>query len=254
MAQLRLKWMPEFEKVVSPKKDVLPDRPPSGRYGRTAIVVPGSFGQAIVRTEFAQDVWGYWCLCTRPRIVPRIVLLSLCLLLVTCRNEGPEVRYNFDKNSDFSKFRTYTWVPLQNDPKIDRLRGEQIKAAVDAEIAKKGLVKTEADTADLYIGYQAAIEKETQFTSYKTDWGLGPGWSGGNLHGAVGGVTTGQMSTIYTGQLALDMYDRKNHWLVWRGVANKTIDIDASQTKQQKNLERAVVTLLKNYPPSSGAN
>jgi len=186
--------------------------------------------------------------------VPRVVLLPLCLLVVACRNEGPEVRYNFDKNSDFSKFRTYTWVPLRNDPKIDRLRGEQIKAAVDREIAKKGLVKTEADTADLYIGYQAAIEKETQFTSYKTDWGLGPGWSGGNLHGAVGGVTTGQMSTIYTGQLALDMYDRKNHWLVWRGVANKTIDIDASQTKQQKNLERAVVTLLKNYPPSSGAN
>jgi hypothetical protein len=62
------------------------------------------------------------------------------------------------------------------------------------------------------------------------------------------------MSTIYTGQLALDIYDRRNHWLIWRGIANKTIDIDASQTKQQRNLERAVRKLLKNYPPSSGAN
>jgi hypothetical protein len=186
--------------------------------------------------------------------VPRIVLFSVCLLLVACRDDGPDVRYNFDKNSDFSKFRTYAWVPLRDDPRIDSLRGEQIKAAVDAEIAKKGLVKTEAETADLYLGYQAAIEKEMQFSSYKTNWGVGPGWSGGNLHSAVGGVTTGQMSTIYTGQLALDIYDRRNHWLIWRGIANKTIDIDASQTKQQRNLERAVGKLLKNYPPSSGAN
>jgi hypothetical protein len=184
----------------------------------------------------------------------KIVLFSLCLLLVACRDEGPEVRYNFDKNSDFSKFRTYTWVSLGDDSRMDRLRDEQIKAAVDKEIEKRGLVKAGADTADLYLGYQAAIEKETQFTSYKTDWGLGPGWSGGNLHSGVSGVTTGQMSTIYTGQLALDIYDRKNHWLVWRGVANKTIDIDASQTKQQKNLERAVAKLLKNYPPPSSAN
>jgi hypothetical protein len=186
--------------------------------------------------------------------VHRVGLFSVCLLLVACRDDGPDVRYNFDKNADFSKFRTYAWVPLRNDPRIDSLRGEQIKAAVDAEIAKKGLVKTEADTADLYLAYQAAIDKETHFTSYKTDWGLGPGWSGGNLHSAVGGVTTGQMSTIYTGQLALDIYDRRNHWLIWRGIANKTIDIDASQTKQQRNLERAVRKLLKNYPPSSGAN
>ena len=207
-----------------------------------------------MRTEFADDVCGYWSLCIRPRIVHRIVLISVCLLLVACRDDGPDVSYNFDKNSDFSKFRTYAWVPLRNDPRIDSLRGEQIKAAVDAEIAKKGLVKTEADTADLYLAYQAASEKQTQFTSYKTDWGLGPGWSGGNLHSAVGGVTTGQMSTIYTGQLALDIYDRRNHWLIWRGIANKTIDIDASQTKQQRNLERAVRKLLKNYPPSSGAN
>ena len=184
----------------------------------------------------------------------KVVLFSVCLLLVACRDDGPEVRYNFDKDSDFSKFRTYTWVPLRDDPRIDSLRGEQIKAAVDAEIAKKGLVKTEADTADLYIGYQAAVEKETQFTSYKTNWGVGPGWSPGNVHSGVGGVTAGQMSTIYTGQLALDIYDRKNHWLVWRGVANKTIDIDASQTKQQKNLKRAVAKLLKNYPPPSSAN
>jgi hypothetical protein len=62
-------------------------------------------------------------------------------------------------------------------------------------------------------------------------------------------MTTGQTSTIYTGQLDLDMYDSANHDLVWRGVASKTIDTNAKPDKQQKNLIKAVAKLLKNYPP-----
>jgi hypothetical protein len=62
-------------------------------------------------------------------------------------------------------------------------------------------------------------------------------------------MTTGQTSTIYTGQLDLDMYDSANHDLVWRGVASKTIDANAKPDKQQKNLIKAVAKLLKNYPP-----
>ena len=62
-------------------------------------------------------------------------------------------------------------------------------------------------------------------------------------------MTTGQTSTIYTGQLAVDMYDSKGHDLVWRGVASKTIDTKAKPEKQTKNLAKAVKKLLKNYPP-----
>ena len=129
------------------------------------------------------------------------------------------------------------------------LRDQQIKDATDTELIKKGLVRTDGDTADLYIGYQAAIDRDTQFTSYKTDWGYGPGWSGGNQYARVGGVTTGQTSTIYTGQFALDMYDSINHRLVWRGVASKTIDPKAAPDEQQNNLAKAIAKLLKNYTP-----
>jgi len=34
---------------------------------------------------------------------------------------------------------------------------KQITDALDAELAKKGLTKTDADSADLYIAYQTAI-------------------------------------------------------------------------------------------------
>ena len=62
-------------------------------------------------------------------------------------------------------------------------------------------------------------------------------------------TTTGQTSTIHVGQLAVDMYDSNNHTLVWRGLASKTIDAKAKPDKQQKNLDKAVAKLMKNYPP-----
>jgi hypothetical protein len=45
------------------------------------------------------------------------------------------------------------------------------------------------------------------------------------------------------------MYDSANHTLVWRGVASKTLDPKAKPDKQQKNLQKTVSKLLKNYPP-----
>ena len=80
-------------------------------------------------------------------------------------------------------------------------------------------------------------------------WGYGPGWYGGGWYGAGGGVTTGTTSTIYIGQLALDMYASAPHKLVWRGVVSKTLDTKAKPDKQEKNLKKAVAKMLKNYPP-----
>ena len=78
----------------------------------------------------------------------------------------------------------------------------------------------------------------------------GPGWYRGGWYGGGGmTTTTGQTSTIYVGQLAVDMYNPKDHDLVWRGIASKTIDTKAKPEKQQKNLTKAVAKLLKNFPP-----
>jgi hypothetical protein len=162
-----------------------------------------------------------------------------------------DVRYNFDKNAPFSTYKTYKWVSIKDAAKVSDLVDKQIKDAIDAELRTKGLTKVETDNADLFIGYQAAVGEEKQFTSYSTDWGYGPGWGRGGWYGAGGmsTTTTGQTSTIYVGQLALDMYDSTKHNLVWRGVASKTIDQKAKPDKQQKNLAKAVTKLLKNYPP-----
>jgi hypothetical protein len=162
-----------------------------------------------------------------------------------------DVRYNFDKAADFSKYKTYKWVAIKGANQLDDLIDKQIKDSLDAELAAKGLSKVDGDNADLFIGYQTAIGQEKQFTSYNTDWGYGGGWYRGGWYGPTGGMTTGQTSTIYTGQLALDMYDSKDRDLVWRGVASKTLDPKAKPEKREKNLKKAAAKLLKNYPPKA---
>jgi Domain of unknown function (DUF4136) len=175
---------------------------------------------------------------------------AAALLLLGGNALAQDVRYNFDKDADFSKFKTYKWVDIKGAQKPNDLVDKQIKDTIDTQLATKGLSKVDSDDADLLMGYQTAIGSEKQFTSYNSGWGYGPGWYGGGWYGGGGmSTTTGQTSTIYTGQLALDMYEQGKKDLVWRGAVSKTIDQKAKPDKQQKNLTKAITKLLKNYPP-----
>src|SRR5215813_12201055 len=173
------------------------------------------------------------------------VLSVVTLLLAMGSSLAQDVRYNFDKSADFSKFKTYKWVPIKDVSKVSDLVDKQIKEAIDAELATKGLTKVDGDDANLYIGYQPAVGTEKQFNSYSTGWGYGPGWGGG-WYGGMGSTSTtyGQTSTIYVGQLVVDMYDPANKDLVWRGVASKSLDEKAKPEKRQKNLTKAMKKLL----------
>jgi Domain of unknown function (DUF4136) len=177
-----------------------------------------------------------------------LLMIALFVLGGRCAI-AQDIRYDFDKGKDFSKYKTYEWVPIKGADEPDELTAKQITGAIDAELASKGLTKTDSDNADLYIGYQTAIGTEKQFTSYNTGWGYGPGW-GGRWYGAGGmGTTYGSTSTVYVGQLDLSMYDSAQKELVWRGVASKTLDPKAKPEKKQKNITKAVQKLLKKYPP-----
>jgi hypothetical protein len=182
----------------------------------------------------------------------RLCLLfsGLLLLIVAGSAAAQDVRYNFDKEADFTKFKTYKWVPIQGATQVNDLLDSQIKGAIDAELAKKGLSKVEGDNADLLIGYQAAVTQEKEFNSYSSGWGAGPGFYRGGWYGAGGmTTTTGSTSTIYVGSIAVDMYEVPKKDLAWRGMVSKTIDQKAKPDKQQKNLAKAMEKLFKNYPP-----
>ncbi len=169
----------------------------------------------------------------------RFRLFCIAWLLITASSALSQViHYSFDDTENFSKFKTYKWVTLKNETRIDELTDQQIKAALDAAFARKGLTKIDGDSAaDLLIGYQTTGQYDQQF-----GWAPGPGWR------ATGG---GKSWIIYKGELAVAMSDAAKHGLVWRGVASKALDPKANPGKRQKNLDKAVAKLMKNYPPPS---
>src|ERR1700746_2278215 len=116
----------------------------------------------------------------------RLTLLIVALLLSSVTPAvAQDVRYDFDKEKDFSKYKTYKWVPIKGADLPDDLTQKALTSAIDAQLATKGLTKIDSDDADLYVGYQTAIGQEKEFTSYNTGWGYGPGWGGGWCGGGM---------------------------------------------------------------------
>src|SRR4051812_29636308 len=132
----------------------------------------------------------------------RLFVLSLLLGLAGAGTAAAQdVRYNFDKNANFASFKTYKWVQIKGATPLNNLADQQVKAAVDAELAKKGLTKSESDTADLYVGYQGAVGQEKEYTSFDSGCGYGPGWYGGGGDSLGGGAKSGRAAPHLLRQL-----------------------------------------------------
>src|ERR1700756_1062608 len=169
------------------------------------------------------------------RIVPTMFVIASLMYAVAM---AQDVRYNSMPGTDFSKYHTYKWVTIDGADQPSQILDAQIKQAIDAQLATKGLTKTDDDKADLYIGYQVAMTQDKQWNAYGT---------GGYRWG--GGMASATQSTITTGSLTLDMYEPGTKSLVWTGSATKEIDTNAKQDKIEKNLNKGMAKLFKNYPP-----
>jgi Domain of unknown function (DUF4136) len=167
----------------------------------------------------------------------RIVFAFALALTAGIVTSGQDVRYNYMPGTDFSKYHTYKWVSIEGGAHPNQIVDAEIKQSVDSQLALKGLTKTDSDKADLYVGYQIAVDQEKQWNAF----GMG-----GVRWGGMGSATS---STITNGTLVLDMYDPATKQLVWTGNATKTLDPSGNQAKNQKNLDKAMQKLLKNYPP-----
>jgi len=166
------------------------------------------------------------------------VAVMTLLLFAAGRATAQDVQTNAMPGTDFSKYHTYKWVAIEGGTHPDQIVDQEIKQAIDSQLAAKGMTKSDSDKADLYVGYQVAVNQEKQWNAYGMGGGLR--W---------GGMASATASTINTGTLVLDMYDPTTKQLVWTGRVSKTLDPKANQEKQNKNLNNAMAKLLKNYPP-----
>jgi hypothetical protein len=146
------------------------------------------------------------------------------LVFVAGSAAAQDVTYNAMPGTNFSKYHTYKWVDIAGGAHPNQIVDAEIKQAVDGQLAQKGLTKTDDEKADLYVGYQVAVDQQKQWNAY----GMGGGWRFG------GGMASATSSTIDIGALVLDMYDPSTKQLVWSGRASKTLDPSSSQEKKRR--------------------
>ena len=164
----------------------------------------------------------------------KLIVLTGFLCLGTLAS-AQDVHFDYDRTANFSAYKTYHWADSVASNSTNQLMDQNIKRAIDGQLAGKGLQRVTSG-GDLQVSYQAALDKEKQFDGI----GSGPRWFGNTR------VST---STIDIGKLVINLFDPAKQQLVWRGDAEKTLEIKKDPDKNYKNLEKAMAKLFKNYPP-----
>jgi len=179
--------------------------------------------------------------------------ITACLPAITMAQDAG---YNFAHGVNFAPYKTYAWVNIEGAGADDQALDSEIKQAVEAQLATKGLTKSNQE-AQLYVAYQVSFRREKQIAQYIGGYaGYGPGWGYGCTYGSsyggcsagftYGGAALSTMTgaTIQLGNLVLDIYDATYRDLVWRGNVSKALSID----QKKQTLDKALAKLLKNYP------
>jgi len=149
------------------------------------------------------------------------------------------VTYDFDRSTNFSRFKSYAWV--RGTVLTDEINHNRVVNAVSAQLAAKGLTRVESiASADLLVAYHATFDRDLQISGFSS--GFGP-----YRFASRSGVA--RTEEILTGTLAVDIVDARTKRIVWRGMASKEIDVKADPSKRERNINRAAERLFKNYPP-----
>ena len=170
-----------------------------------------------------------------------IVGFAGALLLTATASFAQQVKTDYDRDTDFGRFRTYSWEKVQTR---DQLWVDRIKQAVNSALAAKGwtLVDSGGDVAAVAI--ETVQNQQTLDTFYD---GFGGGWRWRGFGGFGDATTT--VDTYKVGTLVVDLFDAGTKTLIWRGAASDTLS-DKSD-KNIKALDKGVQKMFDHFPPSS---
>jgi hypothetical protein len=176
-----------------------------------------------------------------------MTVLIAAFVLAPAMVIAQKTSHDFDKTANFAGFKTYAFKDgtKVGQPLID----DRIVAALEKELAAKGLTKSEANP-DVIVVYHVAFDKEKDISTYSSGYGGGYGPYGYGWGGGWGSTTsTTQVRDILVGTLVIDIADAKKNQIAWRGMGVKEVNTTANPEKRDKSINDAVKKILKNYPP-----
>src|SRR6476660_8844943 len=97
----------------------------------------------------------------------RFGFISAVLLAVSLNSYGQKVKYNFLQGTDFSKYKTYRWVKLEEIEYPTDDVDQKIRHSIDAILNARGLKRVDEGDADLIAIYQATRSREREWNAYR---------------------------------------------------------------------------------------
>lgn len=173
------------------------------------------------------------------------ILLTAVVALVFGACASIQVSYDYDKQADFAKYKTYAFSEESLNLPINQLIRDRIVAAVEAEMTAKGFSKSDSPDALVHLLVKTAQRTEAVAN---TTGGYGYGYG---RYGWSGGMSTTRVDyNEYTdGTLIVSLVDKAAEKIFWMGTATKTIDENASPEKRDKSISDAVKQIFMKYPP-----
>jgi hypothetical protein len=168
----------------------------------------------------------------------KFATVGIALLLASAAF-AQQVKTDYDRNADFSHYKTYSWQKVQTP---DPLWVDRIKEAVNSALAAKGLTQVASGGDIAIVAIEMTKNQQTLNTFYD---GFGGGWRWG---GGLGNATT-TVDNYKVGTLVVDLFDANSKQLIWRGSSSDTLS-DKSD-KNIKNLDKGVQKMFDHYPPSA---
>src|ERR1700722_16021164 len=149
---------------------------------------------------------------------------------------GQTVSVNYNQSQSFAGYHTYAWGSNNANQIKNSILAQVAMQNVDAALQGKGLQKVdENQTPDLIVTANGGMQQQTSYTA------MGMRGFGGGM-----GTITPQQNVI--GTLIVDLYDAKGQSLVWRGIAQNTLDNNGN--KNQQLVQKAVTKMFKQWPKS----
>jgi len=160
-------------------------------------------------------------------------------MLFAAASFAQQVKTDYDRNANFSQYKTYSWQKVQTQ---DPLWVDRIKDAVNAALTAKGLRSVESGGDVAIVAIEATQDQRTLNTFYD---GLGGGWRWRGFGGFGEATTT--VDTYKVGTLVVDLFDAHTKTLIWRGSSSDTLS-DKSD-KNIKNLNKGAEKMFDHFPP-----
>jgi hypothetical protein len=157
------------------------------------------------------------------------------------------VDYDYDPTYDFSRLKTYGWMPGPADDALEGIAEKRVQYALDNQLKAKGYTPS-AEAPDFLILLQATVKTTT---GGRVGGGMSVGIPVGKGYVTVGGGKSKEQVN-QEGTLVVDFLDGTSRALLWKATIAGAIKENASPEDLQERANQVAAERLKTFPPPTG--